>query len=356
MYARIHCNRTAQPVVTMAAQTPRPEWLRALLASKTRLVMGGGAMHGLMYLGALLRLFPTRRAFADWHHGLRTLAGASMGALLAALLCTWTPWQVWAYAKTEQFRSIGSQIVDQSFLDMPTTCSLSSGRALDAALQRGVSDAYGRSDVTLADVRAATGKTLIITVSNVTLNRAEFWSHHTQPDVQLWQALRASVAIPGVFPPLSWAGHQFVDGGLMCNVPCHALPPRRTLVLLVHTCARPSGGATTPYATRVWESLMGAAQLGVMRALPAYTTSCIPCVPTPSTPDAYMFGASDAAVDALVLQGARSVGVLMLGMCLLLAGCACGLEMKSKAAGAKASGSVANLPVRASRRTSAHAT
>ena len=306
-------------------------------------------MHGLMYIGALCSLFQTKEAYNEWHANVKSLAGTSMGALFATLLCQWTPWQVWAYAKTEQFRAIGARLVDQSFLDMPQTCSLSSGRALDAALQRGVADVYGRADVTLADVKRITRKTLVITVSNITHGRAEYWSATTQPDMLLWQALRASVAIPGVFPPLLHKSQQFVDGGVMCNLPCHLFPPEHTLVMLVHTYARPQGCSPPLFASRVWENLMAAAQLGALRAQPAYNISCIPCIPTPNMPDAYAFGASDADVDALVSQGARSVGVLLVCACLLFTGCASGFVRKSNDAGANVKGSVSKRPVLRSR-------
>ena len=325
----------------------RGDWAQRFAAGKTHVVLGGGAMHGLMYLGALTCLFPTRAAFARFFAATQSFAGASMGALLAALLCQWTPWEVWAYTKTEQFRAIGAHLLDQSLLDMPGTCSLSSGRALDAALQRGVADVYGSADVTLADVRARTAKQLIIVVSNLTRNRVEYWSAANRPATLLWQALRASVAIPGIFPPLCMDGQTFVDGGLMCNLPCHLFPPAHTLVLLVHTCARAAAAPPPHFAARVWENFMGAAQLGTLRAVPAYATSCIPCIPTPDTPEAYAFGASDAVVDALVCQGARSVGVMLLCALFLLTGC--GLLMKSNAAGAKCAGSSSKRPVDALR-------
>ena len=314
---------------------------------KTQLVLGGGAMHGLMYIGVLCSLFRTPAAFSAFRADLRTLAGASMGALLAALLCEWSPWQVWAYATTEQFRAIGSQLIDQSWLDIPLTRSLSSGRALDAALQRGVLDVYGDANISLAAVAARTRKHLVLVVSNISQHRAEYWSARTQPDMPLWLALRASVSIPGLFPPVAWQHDEYVDGGLMCNVPCHLFPPQSTLVMLVHTTARPAAATTPMYATRLWEGFMGAAQLGSLRAVPAYVTSCIPCIPTPDTPDAYAFGAPDAVVDAIVHQGCRSLGVLLLTAYLLL-----GFVIKSNVQGTSCSGSTSKRPVRASRCTS----
>ena len=35
----------------------------------------------------------------------------------------------------------------------------------------------------------------------------------------LWRALRASVALPGILPPVTHHGHLLVDGGVMNNLP-----------------------------------------------------------------------------------------------------------------------------------------
>src|SRR6185312_9957174 len=36
---------------------------------------------------------------------------------------------------------------------------------------------------------------------------------------RLWRALRASVALPGILPPVTYHGHLLVDGGVMNNLP-----------------------------------------------------------------------------------------------------------------------------------------
>lgn len=41
----------------------------------------------------------------------------------------------------------------------------------------------------------------------------------TLPDQQLAEAVRASSAIPGIFPPVRIAGRALVDGGVKCSVP-----------------------------------------------------------------------------------------------------------------------------------------
>ena len=42
---------------------------------------------------------------------------------------------------------------------------------------------------------------------------------HIHRDGKLWRALRASVALPGILPPVTHHGHLLVDGGVMNNLP-----------------------------------------------------------------------------------------------------------------------------------------
>jgi NTE family protein len=42
----------------------------------------------------------------------------------------------------------------------------------------------------------------------------------------LWRALRASVALPGILPPVTFHGHLLVDGGLMNNLPVDVMAER----------------------------------------------------------------------------------------------------------------------------------
>jgi NTE family protein len=42
---------------------------------------------------------------------------------------------------------------------------------------------------------------------------------HEHRSGTLWRALRASVALPGILPPVTYHGHLLVDGGVMNNLP-----------------------------------------------------------------------------------------------------------------------------------------
>src|SRR5262249_16252822 len=48
-----------------------------------------------------------------------------------------------------------------------------------------------------------------------------------QREGELWRVLRASIAVPGLLPPVTNANEILVDGGLMDNLPCDAMDPIR---------------------------------------------------------------------------------------------------------------------------------
>jgi NTE family protein len=43
----------------------------------------------------------------------------------------------------------------------------------------------------------------------------------------LWRALRASAAVPGILPPVTYHGHLLVDGGVMNNLPVDVMAAQR---------------------------------------------------------------------------------------------------------------------------------
>jgi NTE family protein len=71
----------------------------------------------------------------------------------------------------------------------------------------------------------------------------EVWLRHGD----LWDALRASFAIPGIFTPLSIGGMELVDGGLLAPLPITATRlagPHRVIAVDIHS--QPQERADTP--------------------------------------------------------------------------------------------------------------
>jgi lysophospholipid hydrolase len=158
------------------------------------LVLGGGGAKGFAHLGVLRRL-------AELEVPIDAIAGSSMGAIMAA-----TVGLDLDGADPESFiaGSLSPAILDYT---LPFV-ALARGRALDRELQT----SFGELD--LADLWVP------FTCMATDLTAAGSRPLRAGP---AWLALRASVAIPGVFPPVPWEEALLVDGGMADNLPAGVL-------------------------------------------------------------------------------------------------------------------------------------
>jgi len=270
-------------------------------------VFGGGGMHGVMYLGALIGVVGNSLDKYDtWRGRLKAVAGSSIGALIGYLITIWNPWRVLEFVKQAGFQSLGKGLLDQDWKGLAADKALNSGRELNALLQKGMLDTAGSENATFQDVYKLTNVLFIVTVTNSTTGMTHYWSHVNTPNIAVWMALRASVSIPYVFPEFKVGSGTYIDGGVTCNLPCHLFPARRTLSLFVQPRTR---DWFTPGALIDFYS--NAAQLGSFRVQPLYALNSVPCVPGTDTVSAFNFGAGNAQLDNLVMQGVRSWNAVM---------------------------------------------
>jgi NTE family protein len=180
--------------VTSKADVPRVA--RLLTGRGVGLVLSGGGARGFAHIGIV-------KALREANIPIDLVGGTSMGAILGAgvSLC-WTIDEL-----TDRFRR---SFVDAKPLRDYTLpfVSLVSGRKVTRLLQR----AFG--DVTIEDLPLD----FFCVSSNLSTGHSEV---HRRGE--LWRWLRASVAIPGVLPPVVHKGELLVDGGTMNNLPVDAM-------------------------------------------------------------------------------------------------------------------------------------
>jgi NTE family protein len=180
--------------VTSKADIPRVA--RMLTGRGVGLVLSGGGARGFAHIGIV-------QALREANIPIDLVGGTSMGAILGAgvSLC-WTIEEL-----TDRFRR---SFVDAKPLRDYTLpfVSLVSGRKVTRLLQR----AFG--DVTIEDLPLD----FFCVSSNLSTGHSEV---HRRGE--LWRWLRASVAIPGVLPPVVHKGELLVDGGTMNNLPVDAM-------------------------------------------------------------------------------------------------------------------------------------
>ena len=156
------------------------------------LVLAGGGARGFAHIGIL-------KALSEAHVPIDQLGGTSMGALIAAgLAAEWSLDEL-----SDRMRAAFVETNPLSDYTFPLI-ALVRGRKVSQLLR----DNYGDGRI------EELPKPFFCVSSDLTSGR-----HHVHREGVLWRALRASVALPGILPPVTHHGHLLVDGGVMNNLP-----------------------------------------------------------------------------------------------------------------------------------------
>ncbi len=163
------------------------------------LVLAGGGARGFAHIGVIKALY---EAGVPIDH----LGGTSMGAIVAAgLALEWDLEQL-----TERMRACFVTTNPLSDFTVPLI-ALVRGKKVSNLLRQ----YFG--EVRIEEMP----KPFFCVSSDLTTGRIHV--HRSGP---LWRALRASVALPGILPPVTHHGHLLVDGGVMNNLPVDVMAQR----------------------------------------------------------------------------------------------------------------------------------
>ncbi|MGH6889997.1 MAG: patatin-like phospholipase family protein [Rhizomicrobium sp.] len=156
------------------------------------LVLAGGGARGYAHIGVVKALVEAGVPFDR-------LGGTSMGAIVAAGLAA--EWSV-----DELVARMRDAFVERNPLSDFTLplIALLRGKKVSERLR----EHFG--DQRIEELP----KSFFCVSSDLTSGRV-----HVHREGPVWRALRASVAVPGVLPPVTHHGHLLVDGGVMNNLP-----------------------------------------------------------------------------------------------------------------------------------------
>ena len=156
------------------------------------LVLAGGGARGFAHIGIIKALM---EADVPFDH----LGGTSMGAIIAAGLA-----HEWSIEElTERMRTVFVTHNPLNDFTLPLI-ALVRGKKASTMLMTN----FG--DIRIEELP----KPFFCVSSDLTTGRI-----HEHRSGTLWRALRASVALPGILPPVTYHGHLLVDGGVMNNLP-----------------------------------------------------------------------------------------------------------------------------------------
>lgn len=211
-------------------------------------VLSGGGNRGALEAGALIAL-AEREIRPD------LLVGTSAGALNAAYFAT-NPTLSGALELAQEWRTVRRQDVfpgnwlTVAWRFVTGRDSLIDGRHLRRFIERRLPPGYR----TFGDL-APRGVRLYVTSAN--LNTATLYLYGEDPSASLIDAVIASSALPATLPPFEAHGWQYVDGGVVANVP---------VSIAAAMGARTIYAVNVGYAGRTWENIRGAFPI-VQRAI-----------------------------------------------------------------------------------------
>ena len=289
---------------------------QTLLQTSQFVALGGGGMHGVLYIGALMALCNGSVAtFKSWVADVQGIAGTSAGSIIGFMLaCGMDPWQMRSGLLACNLGRVMDSVASTSMEDMQKMGALCSGAAADEATRDLVLLCADDAELTFLGMHRRTRRTFIVCVTNVDTGRTEYWSHWSRPDMPVWFALRCSSSVPVVFNAPTLDGSAIYDGGVTCNIPCHVFPAARTLTLFSYRECQARGSGMPAIATMGALASMATtnAHIGAMRAVPLYATRSVPCVAPATAVSRYAYNATADDVDGLIRNGFASLhGVLV---------------------------------------------
>jgi NTE family protein len=162
---------------------------------KTALILSGGGSRGLAHIGVL-------RELERLDIKLSAIAGCSIGAIIGAM-----------YASGKNSEEIDEFITSKKLTDIFDFSISRLGINKTKKLQKLLEDFIGFKTFQKLKIP------LYINATNLSQGREVVFSSGN-----LFNAIRASIAVPGIFSPLKKDEHYYVDGGVLNQSPFSVLP------------------------------------------------------------------------------------------------------------------------------------
>ena len=188
--------------------------LKCKLVKLQHLVLSGGGLLGISYIG-LFRYLEERKVT----HQIKSITACSAGAIFATLFCLgYTSQDMDKLIKSLNFKDY-ININAESIIKFPRTKGLETGIKMIEFLKQMIKDKTGDDTITFKQAYDKYNIVLQIGVTNLTTMNFEIFNYITKPDLPIYIAIRASIAIPIMFEPVIFDGAVYCDGGVVDNLP-----------------------------------------------------------------------------------------------------------------------------------------
>jgi predicted acylesterase/phospholipase RssA len=183
------------------------------------LVLSGGGPDGLAFVGCLRHL--ERAGLAG---SIRRVVGCSAGAIVALLIAAGLgSAEIAAFATGGLSDGALTDVDIEGILPflMMSRLGVDDGERVLGAIRGALakSPLLKKGDATFLELAKATGRDLVVGVTNLDRCRRELLSVDTTPDLSVVTAVRMSMSVPFLFTPVLHAGCTYVDGAVLDYCP-----------------------------------------------------------------------------------------------------------------------------------------
>lgn len=177
----------------------------------TKMVISGGGINGIAIVGAISE-------FSKYYdiNEIKEIIGVSVGSVIAILIAV-------GYEMNE-IENIFEDIEMDKFTEYDLenvfySYGVDSGEMSKRLLKAVVVNKKYDVGLTFKQLYEKRGIKLIITVTNITLGRAEYLCMDNHPNMPIVDAVRISMSFPLMYTPVEYEKNMYIDGGVLAPYP-----------------------------------------------------------------------------------------------------------------------------------------
>ena len=177
----------------------------------THIVIRGGGIKGCAITGALEAM----DTFFNINR-IKYIIGSSAGGVIGLLLSlNFSPKEmtnIFLNINLADYREIKVSNLIKKF-------GVDDGKKIIRLIKAIILQKWDRYNYTFSELFELTGKTLILTGSNISKNKIVYFSRYTYPDMLILDALRITIGYPVLYQPIQLDGDYYIDGAALDNYP-----------------------------------------------------------------------------------------------------------------------------------------
>jgi len=179
------------------------------------LVLSGGAFKACAFIGCL-KVIEEKSMRGTIKNVIASSAGTLIGIMFCAGLNTT---EMRALMSKSMHRYLASEFDVDDIFDIFDNMGIDDGRIFTDMVTEFLLERFQVPDLTFLEFTKKTGMNFVVTGSNVSLAKPEYFSVDTTPTMSVVQAIRISISLPFIMKPVIYKDMLYVDASLFNNFP-----------------------------------------------------------------------------------------------------------------------------------------